>query len=259
MADGLWADRWNFDIVWTHYSHKGPMAMKKLLLLSSPLIFAALTTSSFAADALPTENDKISYSIGVDIGKHFKNQSVTIDQKSFLKGIEHGQQGSDLLMTEAQIKDTLLALQKKILEQQNEERKNLAEKNLKQGNAFLAQNKTRNEVKVTESGLQYRVIKQGEGTPPKADDRVSTHYRGTLIDGTEFDSSYARGEPMQFAVNGVIPGWTEALQLMKPGAKWELWIPSTLAYGENGVGNVIGPNATLVFEIELLDVLSAEG
>lgn len=230
--------------------------MKKTLLIAAPIFFAALVNPSFAADQLKTEDDKISYSIGVDIGKHFRNQDITIKQDSFLKGVQDGQdENAKLLMSEQEIKDTLISLQARILEKQNEERKTLAEANLKQGKAFLDQNKSRKEVKTTSSGLQYEIITEGKGSSPKPTDRVSTHYRGSLIDGTEFDSSYSRGEPMQFAVNGVIPGWTEALQLMKPGAKWKLWIPPELAYGEHGVGHVIGPNATLVFEIELLEVL----
>jgi FKBP-type peptidyl-prolyl cis-trans isomerase FklB len=228
--------------------------MKKSLFLAAPIFLAAIANPSFAADKLATEDDKISYSIGVDIGKHFRNQNISIKKDSFLKGVEDGQTDAELLLSEQEIKDTLLSLQAKILERQNEERNTLAQTNLKQGQAFLDQNKSRSDVKTTDTGLQYQVITEGNGTSPKATDRVTTHYRGTLIDGTEFDSSYSRGEPMQFAVNGVIPGWTEALQMMKPGAKWQIWVPPTLAYGEHGVGNVIGPNATLIFEIELLEI-----
>ena len=172
----------------------------------------------------------------------------------FLTGVKHGQQESELLMSEEEIRDTLLALQAKILEKQNEERQSLAQQNLKEGSQYLEQNKQKDGVKFTESGLQYKIIEEGQGESPSATDKVTTHYRGTLIDGTEFDSSYKRGEPMQFPVNGVIPGWTEALQMMKPGAKWELVIPPELAYGEHGVGNIIGPNSTLLFEIELLEI-----
>ena len=135
-----------------------------------------------------------------------------------------------------------------------EKNKQLGEKNKKEGEAFLAENKTKEGVKTLQSGLQYKVIKEGTGKTPKADETVVTNYRGTLTDGTEFDSSYKRGQPATFPVKGVIPGWTEALQLMREGSKWELFIPSSLAYGERGAGNTIGPNATLIFEIELISV-----
>ena len=157
-------------------------------------------------------------------------------------------------MTEQEMKETLAGLQKELMEKQAERAKLLAEKNKKEGEAFLAANKTKEGVKTLPDGLQYKVIKEGTGKTPKADDTVVTNYRGTLIDGTEFDSSYKRGQPATFPVKGVIPGWTEALQLMKEGSKWELFIPSNLAYGERGAGNAIGPNATLVFEIELISV-----
>ena len=136
----------------------------------------------------------------------------------------------------------------------------VAEANKKEGEEFLASNKTKEGVVTTASGLQYKVITAGTGPSPKASDKVSVHYRGTLIDGTEFDSSYRRGEPVSFPVKGVIAGWTEALQLMKEGAKWELYIPSELAYGPGGTGGPIGPNATLIFEVELLQAsVSSEG
>jgi FKBP-type peptidyl-prolyl cis-trans isomerase FklB len=140
------------------------------------------------------------------------------------------------------------------MEKQAERTKQLAEKNKKEGEAFLAANKTKEGIKTLPSGLQYKVIKEGTGKTPTAEDTVVTNYRGTLTDGTEFDSSYKRGQPATFPVKGVIPGWTEALQLMKEGSKWELFIPSNLAYGEQGAGGVIGPNAALIFEIELISV-----
>ena len=149
---------------------------------------------------------------------------------------------------------TATELQKELMEKQAERNKQLAEKNKTEGEAFLAQNSKKEGVKTLPSGLQYKVIKEGTGKTPKADDTVVTNYRGTSIDGTEFDSSYKRGQPATFPVKGVIAGWTEALQLMKEGSKWELFIPSNLAYGERGAGNFIGPNAALVFEIELITV-----
>ncbi len=145
-------------------------------------------------------------------------------------------------------------LRTKMMAQQQEKMKSLAAKNKAEGEAFLAKNKTAAGVKTLPSGLQYLVIKAGTGKTPKATDKVSVNYRGTLLDGKEFDSSYSRGTPATFPVSGVIPGWTEALQHMKEGAKWKLFIPASLAYGEQGAGGVIGPNAVLVFEVELLKV-----
>jgi len=150
--------------------------------------------------------------------------------------------------------ETLTSFKKDFIAKKQELEKQLGEKNKKEGSSFLAENQKKEGVKTLPSGLQYKVIKSGSGKKPKLDDTVTTHYRGSLIDGTEFDSSYRRGKPVTFPVNQVIPGWTEALQLMEEGAKWELFVPSNLAYGEKGAGNEIGPNATLIFEVELISV-----
>ena len=158
-----------------------------------------------------------------------------------------------LKLSDEEIRTTLTELNKEMQGKENERMKTLSEKNKKDGEALLAENKKKEGIKTLPSGLQYKVIQEGTGKVPKATDTVTTNYRGTLIDGTEFDSSYKRGQPATFPVNGVIPGWTEALQLMKTGSKWQLFIPSNLAYGERGPGT-IGPNAVLVFEIELLAV-----
>ena len=147
-----------------------------------------------------------------------------------------------------------MAFQKDMMAKQEAKAKAAAEKNSKDGEAFLAENKKKDGVKSTASGLQYKVIKAGDGVMPKGTDTVSVNYKGTLIDGTEFDSSYKRGEAATFPVSGVIKGWTEALQLMKVGSKWQLFIPSNIAYGERGAGGEIGPNATLIFEVELLSI-----
>lgn len=233
-------------------------------------VFAALTTVSFcllnqyawAAEnqggQLKDKKDKISYSIGVDVGKSIQKQKIEINPESFMTGFKDGQANKTTLMTEDEIRQTLLALQTEMLERQKTEMKAMAAKNLNDGQKFLAENKKNKDVVTLPDGLQYRIIKEGKGDSPKATDIVTTHYRGKLIDGTEFDSSYNRGEPVKFTVNGVIPGWTEALQLMKPGAKWELFIPAKLAYGEHGVGQIIGPNSTLIFEVELLNVEKAD-
>jgi FKBP-type peptidyl-prolyl cis-trans isomerase FklB len=204
---------------------------------------------------LKTQKDKVSYSIGVDIGTTLKNQSLDVDPAILARGIRDSMSGQKPLMTDQEIRDTIAAFQKEMTAKQQEQAKQLGEKNKKQGEAFLAENKKKEGVKTLPSGLQYKVITAGKGKKPKATDTVTTHYRGTLIDGTEFDSSVSRGKPASFPVTGVIPGWTEALQLMEEGAKWQLFIPSNLAYGERGTpGGPIGPNATLIFDIELISI-----
>lgn len=206
--------------------------------------------------AFQSQKEKQSYSMGADIGKRLQAQSIDVDGDAFTRGLKDALSGGTMLMTEQEIRESLTALQKELMEKQAEKTKQLAETNKKAGEAFLAENKKKDGVVTLPSGLQYKVIQEGSGKTPKAEDTVVTHYRGTLIDGTEFDSSHKRahGEPATFPVKGVIPGWTEALQLMKEGSKWELFVPSSLAYGDRGAGNVIGPNATLIFEIELISV-----
>lgn len=203
---------------------------------------------------LKTDKDKVSYSIGLDIGTNFKRQSVDLDQKALAAGIADGLSGGKPLLTEDEVRTVLAQFQQQMAAKAQAMAQQLADKNQKEGEAFLAENKKKKGVITLPSGLQYRVITAGTGKIPKATDTVTTHYRGTLIDGTEFDSSYKRGEPASFPVNGVVKGWTEALQLMKVGSKWQLVIPSNLAYGPQGAGQVIGPNATLIFEIELLSI-----
>ena len=226
------------------------------LLLSMVLGIVLLVSQANAEEkkALQTTKEKQGYSIGVDMGNRLKSNALDIDTDSLAQGLKDALSGGKLLLTEQEMKETLAGLQKELMEKQAERTKQIAEKNKKEGEAFLAANKTKEGVKTLPSGLQYKVIKEGTGKTPKAEDTVVTNYRGTLTDGTEFDSSYKRGQPATFPVKGVIPGWTEALQLMKEGSKWELFIPSNLAYGERGAGNVIGPNATLIFEIELISV-----
>jgi FKBP-type peptidyl-prolyl cis-trans isomerase FklB len=204
---------------------------------------------------LKTQKDKVSYSIGMDIGTTLKKQELDVDPAILARGIRDSMSGQKPLMTDQEMRDTIAAFQKEMMAKQQEQTKQMGEKNKKQGEAFLAENKKKEGVKTLPSGLQYKVITAGKGKKPKATDTVTTHYRGTLIDGTEFDSSVSRGKPASFPVNGVIPGWTEALQLMEEGAKWQLFIPSNLAYGERGTpGGPIGPNATLIFDIELISV-----
>ncbi len=203
---------------------------------------------------LKNQKDKVSYSIGMAMGKDFKKQLIDIDPDILAKGIKDALSGGKALLTDQEINETMAAFQKELMAKQEELLKKVGEKNKAEGEAFLAENKKKEGIKTLESGLQYQVIKAGNGKKPTLSDTVTTHYRGTLIDGTEFDSSYRRGQPATFPVKGVISGWTEALQLMELGAKWQLFIPPNLAYGERGAGRNIGPNATLIFEIELISI-----
>jgi FKBP-type peptidyl-prolyl cis-trans isomerase FklB len=196
---------------------------------------------------LKTQKEKVSYSIGVTIGKNVKMQGIDLDQKNLLQGIKDGINNSKKLLSDKEIEETLTAFQ-------NEMIANVAEKNRKEGEAFLAVNKQKEGVVTLPSGLQYKIIVNGTGPKPTADQTVECHYRGTLINGTEFDSSIKRGKPAEFELGKVIKGWTEALQLMPVGSKWQLFIPSELAYGNGGAGQIIGPNSTLIFEVELLSI-----
>ncbi|MEK6697123.1 MAG: FKBP-type peptidyl-prolyl cis-trans isomerase [Candidatus Deferrimicrobiota bacterium] len=214
----------------------------------------ALSGAAFAADApeLKTDKEKLSYSIGMDIGGNLKRQSVEVDPDLLAKGVKDSYGGGKAILTEDEARKTITDFQKTLMAKQAETMHKLAEKNKGEGEKFLAENGKKEGVKTLPSGLQYKEITPGKGKSPKTTDTVTTHYKGTLIDGTEFDSSYKRGQPATFQVSGVIPGWTEALQLMKEGAKWQLFVPSNLAYGEKGAGREIGPNATLIFEVELI-------
>ena len=225
--------------------------MKTLLTAILSIMLIAGYADAGDKTALKNEKDKVSYSIGTQIGNNFKNQSMDVDVDLLAKGIKDALSGGKLLMTEKEIKETITALQKDMMAKQAERMKVVAEKNRKEGEAFLADNKKKEGVKTTPSGLQYKVIKDGNGPTPKMADTVAVNYRGTLINGTEFDSSYKREEPATFPVNSVIPGWTEAMQMMKVGSKWHLFVPANLAYGEQGAGPQIGPNSTLIFEVEL--------
>jgi len=202
---------------------------------------------------LTTPKQRVSYSIGVDIGNNFKRQEIDLDPKVLAAGIADAIAGKTQL-TEAEMRDAMTSFQQEMSVKMQAKQKIAGDKNIKAGEEFLAANAKKEGVKTTASGLQYKVLKSGSGKTPKLTDTVKTHYHGTLIDGTVFDSSVVRGEPVTFPVNGVIPGWTEALQLMKEGDKWQLFIPAKLAYGERGAGDKIGPNTALIFEVELLSV-----
>ena len=204
--------------------------------------------------SLKSQKDKISYIIGLDIGNNLKRQGADIDLDTLLRGMKDALSGNKPLLSEDEMREVTTAFRQEMAKKQAEETKKLAEKNKKEGEAFLEENKKKEGVKTLPSGLQYKVITEGSGKSPTESDTVTVNYRGTFVDGTEFDSSYKRGEPATFPVKGVIAGWVEALPLMKEGAKWQLFIPPGLAYGETGAGNAIGPNATLIFEVELISI-----
>jgi len=194
--------------------------------------------------------EKISYIIGRDMASNLKKQGIDIEAEPFIKGMKEVLGGQPSSLSQEEVQQAMTALQQEMSQKQNAS----GAENKEAGEAFLAENKTKEGVKTLPSGLQYQVLQEGTGKSPSAADTVTTHYNGTLIDGTVFDSSYSRNEPATFPVNGVIAGWTEALQLMKEGAKWRLFIPSNLAYGSQGAGDAIGPNSTLIFDVELLRV-----
>jgi FKBP-type peptidyl-prolyl cis-trans isomerase FklB len=217
------------------------------------LIFAAflLTLPLFAQEKSPPlkdQKDKVSYSIGLNIGSNLGRQNVEINAEALTAGVKDAIAGKPQL-TQDQIKEVMAAFEKDMQEKQ----KVAGEKSAAEGVKFLEENKKKEGVKTTASGLQYKVIKEGTGAQPKATDTVTVNYRGTLIGGKEFDSSYKRGQPATFPLNGVIKGWTEGLQLMKTGSKYQLFVPPDLAYGDRTVGPDLSPNSTLIFEVELLD------
>ena len=207
---------------------------------------------------LPTKKDQVSYAIGMNIGKGLHRDSIEVDPNVILQGLKDGLGDGKTLMTDDQAKQSLMQLQMEVRAQQEAKRKQDALENQKAGEAFLAANKSKPGVITTADGLQYKIITQGTGAKPTIDDVVTVNYKGTLINGKEFDSSYKRGEPATFPVRGVIKGWTEALQLVPVGTKFELWLPPDLAYGEHGAGEDIGPNETLVFEVELMSIKPQE-
>jgi FKBP-type peptidyl-prolyl cis-trans isomerase FklB len=231
--------------------------MKRLIICLGAVCIASIGLAQDKAQ-LKDQKDKASYSIGYDIGETFKKQNVELNPDTLFSGLKDALAGKEAVMSKEDREKTLQAFQKEMMEKQIAASKEAATKNQAEGEKFLAENKKKDGVKTTASGLQYKVLKEGSGTAPKETDTVVTNYKGTLIDGTEFDSSYKRNEPATFPVNRVIKGWTEALQLMKPGAKYQLFIPSSLAYGERGAGQLIGPNATLIFEVELLSIKAPE-
>jgi FKBP-type peptidyl-prolyl cis-trans isomerase FklB len=228
--------------------------MKRFIISFALLSLAGSVFGQDKSTPLKDSKDKVSYSIGLNIGFNLKKQNVSINPDTFVLGLKDALAGKPQ-MTDEQVKETMTAFEKEMIDKQ----KAAGLKNGADGEKFLAENKKKEGVKTTASGLQYKVVKEGTGAQPKEKDTVMANYRGTLIDGTEFDSSYKRGQPATFPVSGVIKGWTEALQMMKVGSKYQLFIPAKLAYGERAIGLDIGPNSTLIFEVELLDVKPAAG
>lgn len=237
--------------------------MKKFI----PMVVAALAATQFASaedeaakTLLESSEQKVSYALGQDMGEGMKRMEIDIDMEIFLQGVRDVLEGKEPMLDEASKREILMNFQKEFMEKQRAKQAAAGEENEKAGAEFLANNKERDGVKVTDSGLQYEVLTEGpaDGVSPTATDSVVAHYEGRLIDGTVFDSSIERGEPATFPLGGVIPGWTEGLQLMKVGAKYRFFIPSALAYGARGAPPRIQPNSTLIFDVELIEVKSGE-
>ena len=207
---------------------------------------------------LKTQKDKTSYAMGMNVGTGLRKQSIDIDPEILARGFRDAFSNGKTLLTEEEARTVLTQLQSDMRKKQQELAQQAGEANKKQGLAFLEANKSKDGVVALPSGLQYKVLQEGTGPKPIATDSVVCNYRGTLLDNTEFDSSYKRGQPATFPVTGVIKGWTEALQLMPVGSKWQLFVPAELAYGERGAGGQIGPNATLIFEVELVSIQSKD-
>jgi FKBP-type peptidyl-prolyl cis-trans isomerase FklB len=236
----------------------------KEITMSKPWIAAlaggllAVTAMAQDAPALKDQKEKLSYALGANIGANWRKQSVDIDPALVGKGLADAFSGGKMLLTAEEIRAALSSAQEDFQKKQTALRAQQADAAKKDGEAFLAANKPKEGVIALPSGLQYKILKAGTGPKPTADDTVVCQYRGTLIDGTEFDSSYKRNQPAAFPVKGVIKGWTEALQLMPVGSKWQLFVPPDLAYGEAGAGGVIPPNSTLIFEVELMSIKDKE-
>ena len=226
----------------------------KWIAVLGVLLFAA-QASAAETTVLKTYEEKVSYGLGVDMARNFMRMGIEFDADILMKGFKDEASGGKLLMTEEELRDTLSTHYSELARKREQALRLVAEENKKMGEAFLAENRTKEGVVTLPSGLQYKILRAGSGRKPTDADTVECHYRGTLVNGTEFDSSYRTGQPATFPVKGLIPGWTEALKLMPVGSKWQLFIPPELAYGERGaVSRHVGPNTTLIFELELLAI-----
>lgn len=248
--------------------------MRKTLILPAALLVVAAAVAGAQQTAKPAQKpaaqpapspgqqagkpesvqDRASYVIGYNLGRTLKQNDVQANTDLLNKGLHDGLTGEKGMLTDEEMQSTMQAFQQQVVAQQEAKQKAMGAKNKTEGETFLAKNKERQGVKTTATGLQYEVLKEGTGPAPKATDTVTVNYKGTLMDGTTFDSSYDRGQPATFVLNQVIPGWTEGVQLMKVGSKYKFYIPSNLGYGEKGAGSVIGPNAPLIFEVELMSI-----
>ncbi|MEC9482499.1 MAG: FKBP-type peptidyl-prolyl cis-trans isomerase [Halomonas sp.] len=226
-------------------------------LLTTAIATAALSTASFAMAAPESDQEKLSYSIGATLGQSLSQDVENLDIDAFTQAIEDVYAGEKLQLTDEQMAQALTQFQQQKMAEQQAKAKAVAEANQAEGEEFLAANAKKEGVKVTDSGLQYKVLESGDGATPGPKDNVRVHYEGKLLDGTVFDSSYQRGEPVEFRVDQVIEGWQEALQMMSVGDTWMIYLPSDLAYGQAGTGGPIGPNETLSFKVELLGVEQA--
>src|ERR1051326_3164745 len=216
--------------------------MKYIWISALTVILVACQGNTQNKTEMKTGKDSVSYAIGMNIGRDMKRQSIEVEPDLIAQGIKDMMAGGKTLMTEDQLRDLMTSFQRSLMAQREVKNKELAVKNKKDGEAFLALNKSKEGVKTTASGLQYKVLKMGDGRKPKPTDTVTVNYRGTLLDGTEFDNSLKRGSPLDYPVSKFISGWTEALLMMPVGSKWELYIPADLAYADHGMGQAIGPN-----------------
>ncbi len=231
------------------------MKLTALVSLMSIITFIVGCQGSQDSPALKTMSDSVSYAIGLNIGKSIKSDSLDVNPAIIASGIRHAMSGDKPMLTDEQIQSTMEALQKQMMAKQAAAQSAASEENKSKGAAFLAENKKKEGVVELASGLQYKIIKEGKGKKPAATDKVKVHYVGTTIDGEEFDSSVKRGTPAEFKLNEVIAGWTEGLQLLPVGSKCMLYVPSNLAYGDRGASGPIKPGSTLIFEVELLDIV----
>ena len=227
--------------------------MRLLTIILAASLLAGLAQAQ-RAGGFKNEKEQLSYAVGMGMGKNLERQGIEVDPDFLLKGLKDVLEKRKARLSDAEFQQTMRGLNSRLRDKKRKRQSQLGEKNKKEGAAFLARNSKKKGVITLPSGLQYRVLRKGKGKKPGPGDRVETHYQGTLLDGTEFDSSYKRGQSAHFPVKGVIASWTEALQLMSVGSKWRLFIPSKLAYGGRGSGRMIGPHATLIFEIELLQM-----